>query len=75
MSSMKEALRKRFDWMPADARERAIDEALDSLRSPTPLMCAEGARVIRESDEGMFSSEALAEQVFGAMCVRASEGG
>jgi hypothetical protein len=76
---MRDVLRKRFDWMPANARERAIDEALDALRHPTPFMVEEGAANIRDQADdlaaGKTTSQALAERVFSAMCLRASEGG
>lgn len=81
MASMREMLRKRFDWMPPDARERAIDEVFNTMRTPSPAMVEEGATHIREAvgpvglqaDKG--DARKVAELVFSAMCLRASEGG
>lgn len=77
--NMREVLRKRFDWMPPDARERSIDEAFHALLTPSPFMVETGAAVIRRQLDdlaaGKTTAEGLAELVFAAMVRNASEGG
>ena len=43
MASMRETLRKRFDWMPPDARERAIDEVFNTMRTPSESIGTTGS--------------------------------